>query len=623
MSESLTRNLEYDDRPTLDRSETRGLVNSRVAQIAVVAAVLLATIPAVFCASDSITASSSWPVIAQNAKVVAVTDSTGRIHVAWVEKSTLLDGARTEALWHTMYDPEDPHRSPANRLDSSSMIDSVDMTVDDFDNVHIVWVKEVPNTTLALPDPQNRGSTRGIYYLSVDANQALSGTPQLILESPADTVSTSITIGYESQLFLVWTESVRENSTDVESIAYYAKLARHDQSANLTRTLVTRTGGTSQMLEATIAPDRTTLHLVWLDELSASSSRVMYSRVDLLHNVTATFTLQDVNRTVGRLMLSPTPSGEVVIGWAYQDPSPNEPLARVTRLSREGNTTLSNVEIHSRYFAGLEAMTLDSNGNLQVVFLELDENVPAGPRRVRIAQPTFRYIKFNTSGEPSEERLEVSILPSIGAFVVDSGELYVVSLGGMLVAATPMSSGNPGMFLLAVLLVASIVSGMGTEAGTYQVARWGKSVRWSNGVVCEEERRRLEARLLRRMGKQPGITLSELKCFGLHTSRRLIELEESGAICCWRDGTRQRFYCTSSALQNRTSADRTRESILRIIAAQPGLTEAHVARHLGLSQQLANYHLRILSEARILRFVRADGRVSYFVSEWYRKHATR
>ncbi len=125
------------------------------------------------------------------------------------------------------------------------------------------------------------------------------------------------------------------------------------------------------------------------------------------------------------------------------------------------------------------------------------------------------------------------------------------------------------------------------------------------------------------MGKQPGITLSELKCFGLHTSRRLIELEESGAICCWRDGTRQRFYCTSSALQNRTSADRTRESILRIIAAQPGLTEAHVARHLGLSQQLANYHLRILSEARILRFVRADGRVSYFVSEWYRKHATR
>ena len=65
-----------------------------------------------------------------------------------------------------------------------------------------------------------------------------------------------------------------------------------------------------------------------------------------------------------------------------------------------------------------------------------------------------------------------------------------------------------------------------------------------------------------------------------------------------------------------------RESLLCLVESQPGITEAEIARNLGLKQQLANYHLRLLSRAKILFAVRKEGKVSYFVNEWYRKHAT-
>jgi len=53
------------------------------------------------------------------------------------------------------------------------------------------------------------------------------------------------------------------------------------------------------------------------------------------------------------------------------------------------------------------------------------------------------------------------------------------------------------------------------------------------------------------------------------------------------------------------------------------MSEAEIARYLGLSQQLANYHLKILSEAKLLSSVRAGNRVNYFANECYRKHATK
>ncbi|MCJ7456076.1 hypothetical protein MUP07_04935 [Candidatus Bathyarchaeota archaeon] len=47
----------------------------------------------------------------------------------------------------------------------------------------------------------------------------------------------------------------------------------------------------------------------------------------------------------------------------------------------------------------------------------------------------------------------------------------------------------------------------------------------------------------------------------------------------------------------------------------PGITEAQIARRLGVSQQLANYHLRLLAGSRILTRNHTPSNVRYVVNE--------
>ena len=58
-----------------------------------------------------------------------------------------------------------------------------------------------------------------------------------------------------------------------------------------------------------------------------------------------------------------------------------------------------------------------------------------------------------------------------------------------------------------------------------------------------------------------------------------------------------------------------RESIIRLVEQVPGITEAQIARRLGVSQQLANYHLRLLAGSRILTRNHTPSNVKYVVNE--------
>ena len=129
----------------------------------------------------------------------------------------------------------------------------------------------------------------------------------------------------------------------------------------------------------------------------------------------------------------------------------------------------------------------------------------------------------------------------------------------------------------------------------------------------------VEPRLLRRMKRHPGATPSELRSaaqrdiFSIASYLRL--LESSGVVHSLREGTRQRFYCLISDDQKETHAHELRRSVLILVRTEPGITEAQIAKRLGISQQLTNYHLRLLSRSRLLSSIRTSGRVRYFVNE--------
>jgi len=80
--------------------------------------------------------SSALNLFAQ--KVVATTDSKGRVHAAWIEKDDWFDGSGKVALWYSTYNPENSAPRMARLLDSSPLIYSLSLTIDNADEVHTV-----------------------------------------------------------------------------------------------------------------------------------------------------------------------------------------------------------------------------------------------------------------------------------------------------------------------------------------------------------------------------------------------------------------------------------------------------------------------------------------------------
>jgi len=92
-------------------------------------------------------------------------------------------------------------------------------------------------------------------------------------------------------------------------------------------------------------------------------------------------------------------------------------------------------------------------------------------------------------------------------------------------------------------------------------------------------------------------------------------LERLGVIQSLREGTKRRFYCASPEADSLSRVGELRESIIRLVEQVPGITEAQIARRLGVSQQLANYHLRLLAGSRILTRNHTPSDVRYVVNE--------
>jgi predicted transcriptional regulator len=549
-------------------------------------------------------------------EVAAVVDSKGIVHAAWVEHPDQSAGSTPATLWYSTYDPESVSSRSTRRLDTYDSIYSLSMAIGSLDDVHMVWVRksmdtyETHNLTM---NPSSTNSRNAIYYQDMNPRGALAGSPRSILESQADTVWASITAGRDSELYLAWLDVLRSNSTDVESDVYYARLGPHDRVAKLAGTLVTNASTSSRLLKVAASTTRNNLHIAWVEETGDATSRVVDWEVDLAENSTRTVNVNEVRGQISQLTLAAIQNGEVVLGYAYQESAGNSPKIGVAQyaISHEGIARV--VEIPLQHAEEPESVAVDTQGNLHIVWAYPLEEVKAGPRPIPIWQQGFRHAEYSSEGQLTEETEETSYIPAVAVFVIGNGEVYVVSGQGTLRATDPVPAGNPAMLLFALVMFASLVGGMSTEPATYLIASWSidRSLRTVSTDVGEK--------LLRRIRRRPGIALAELKLVtersGFFVATQLRALERMGMIRSIRDGRRQRFYYVVPKDGDQSHAEELRRSIVRLVDYTPGITEAQIARSLGLSQQLTNYHLRRLVDAGLLSRFRCPDNICYNVKD--------
>jgi DNA-binding transcriptional ArsR family regulator len=548
-------------------------------------------------------------------EIVAAADSKGRIHAAWVEWAGESFKVKDASLWYSKYDSETTVGSTGRLIDRSSSIHSLDITVDGFDNAHLVWVRQSTNMTVTR---DGSGITVDeLCYLSMYPNGTALRSPGRLLGPRTDRIWASITSGRQTGLYLAWTEASQGTTRGVESAAYYSRLSENDGIVDGSGLLVARMTGAARMMRASLSTDHSDLHLAWVQDIPAQgTSRIVYSKVDLSHNISKTVNVEDVNGTITKLTLAQTAGGQVVMGWVCQDSKRGEPIAGVTRVSQEGRAESTWIETPSHRLSQLESLVVDSQGNLHILWADLSEDVRAAPKSIPVSRASFYYAKYTSNGESTEEKRETIYLPAIAAFALTNGQLYVVSPMGMLAIARPLLIGNPVTVAVALLAFVSAASAMSTEPGTYLVARTVKPLmrRGSNS---------LRTKILRKVRGHPGITLSDLKTLThsniLEVVWHLRMLESSGLIRSLREGPRQRFYRITPKDPDVPPMGETRRAIISVVERDPGMTEGQIARTLGLSQQLTNYHLRLLNEAKLLSRFQAAGKTSYHVNEQYRK----
>lgn len=117
-------------------------------------------------------------------------------------------------------------------------------------------------------------------------------------------------------------------------------------------------------------------------------------------------------------------------------------------------------------------MTLDSQGSLHVVWLDQSEEVPVTPRQAWVPRERLLHTKLSGDGQSYQETREIPYGRVMAAFVLQDGEVYVVSQQRVLETTRPVSTSNPLAPVLALVPLSIVASGMSTETGTYLVASW-------------------------------------------------------------------------------------------------------------------------------------------------------
>jgi predicted transcriptional regulator len=123
------------------------------------------------------------------------------------------------------------------------------------------------------------------------------------------------------------------------------------------------------------------------------------------------------------------------------------------------------------------------------------------------------------------------------------------------------------------------------------------------------------------ISSNPGISFGtitrELRISNGTVQHHLRILETHGHVQSKRNGRQTRYYLTGV----RTSElSQTQESILQAIEENLGSSQSDIARSLGISRQLVNYHIKILVDKGLIEVVKEKVQsFCYSLNDYYRQ----
>jgi len=246
-------------------------------------------------------------------------------------------------------------------------------------------------------------------------------------------------------------------------------------------------------------------------------------------------------------------------------------------------------------------VSADSQDSLFVVWYQ----PPAAPlghiSSVSTSLASISYVKLDEDGTLSQTASEVVAGPVIAVTVSKTGDIYAISPGGIVKVRTPAGGLDIPMLLFAFAIVSVLGAGVATEEGRYRMLLSVASLSRRRETATASE---LD-RLLRLICRRPGLKYRDIRALmpkDRPPFRRLAALEKSGMLSSMRDGLTRRFYISAggSSAVSVALPDAIPTRILAEIGRSPGIWEAKLARDLGLSQQIVNYHLRGLVRAKLI-----------------------
>jgi DNA-binding MarR family transcriptional regulator len=171
-----------------------------------------------------------------------------------------------------------------------------------------------------------------------------------------------------------------------------------------------------------------------------------------------------------------------------------------------------------------------------------------------------------------------------------------------------VSAGITGSFLLALFAIANKHYMWIANLGAIPLYS-----RITNGQVLKQDtRKNIYDYIVSNPGAYYSSIMKDLKLKNGVTSYHLAMLEREGYIKSMNVGLYKRFYINGASTQDFPQS-KIRRAIIKAIMDNPGISQTNIASKLDLSNQVVNYHIRILKEGNLIKIVRDGFRTKCFV----------
>jgi len=550
-----------------------------VALLAFTMLVLVAATPTYVASQQPV---SSYPPNDLQTKVIQ--DTEGNVHVLWLVP-LLNNSATSPGVWYSKYTPNGTDAIPPIQLTNSTGVQSADLAVDSKGNAIIVWADDArtPRAYSAL-------------YL-IHFNSTRRKVTSVLTERGSLIMWPSLALDGNQTEYVAWSEYNPTNShAIVECGIFTAGILTN-------RTIIASYPRANAFPpQASIVYDNGSrdLQLAWgeSEEDGWAASTVNYAKLDSNGTVFAKLLVAKFASTLRDVAITPMLEYDgAFVSWQTSESNSS---VYVSEISPGGELAyvkeLNYTTGQSRYLA----LSTDAQGSLYVVWYQPSIIGPQTVTSSPVLSTNVAYLRMNIDGNITQTGSGVFQAPVVGVTVLNNGIVYGVSPDGLVKVANPNQQQNnalpiAAMAFMSCLSLAGFASSLWVEEGRY---RWASLL--SKLVRSKGESPTQSEALLKTLARKPGLKLREISHLdGDHRVGlvSLLEMERKGLLASLRDGLSRRFYVKNAEV-GQTDALRTR--ILLWIRGHPEIWEAQLAKDLGLSQQIVHYHLRKLSETKLI-----------------------